>query len=287
MTMNKPDLTAPPVPAADGGEAPPAGLLLRLAGVLSAYGTDTAFNRRDTQPHPTRSALIGLFAAAAGRPRHQALDPLDLPGRPRYTDLSFTIRVDQPGTPYTDFHTTGGGRRRYEQLRTSKGGRRPEGKTTHISDRHYLTHACFTVAVHGSAALIAHLAHTLEHPQFAPYLGRRACVPDEPLVLTGPLADPLHHLRSHAPLTLPGPPNPRDTRIPVTFWWDTPPIDPTGHRELADDPVDFTPHQRRYAVRPLWSTTEYLPAALYAGANPLPALAAYRHRMEQPCPPPP
>ncbi|MFE9068479.1 type I-E CRISPR-associated protein Cas5/CasD [Streptomyces violaceusniger] len=276
-----------PAPLADTTSAPPSGLLLRLAGALSAYGTDTAFTRRDTQPHPTRSALIGMFAAAAGRPRHQALDPLDLPGRPRYTDLAFTIRVDQPGTPYSDFHTTGSGRPRHEQLRTSKGDRRPEGKTTHVTDRHYLTDACFTVAVHGDATLIAHLADTLEHPQFAPYLGRRACVPDEPLVLTPLLADPLTHLLKHAPLTLPAPPDPDEDRIPVTFWWDTPPPNPTAHRELADHPADFTPHQRRHSVRSLWSTTQHLPAALYAGANPLPALADYRHRLEQPCPPPP
>lgn len=283
-------MTMPATPAdtnTDAVRTAPGGLLLRLAGVLSAYGTDTAFTRRDTQPHPTRSALIGMFAAAAGRPRHQALDPLDLPGRPRYTDLAFTIRVDTPSTLYTDFHTTGSGRSRHEQLRTSKGERRQEGKTTHVSHRHYLTDACFTVAVQGPAALIAYLAHTLEHPCFALYLGRRACVPDEPLVLTPPLSDPLTHLRHHAPLTLHTPPDPEADRIPVTFWHDTPPPNPTAHRELADNPVDFTPHHRRYTVRSLWTTTERLPAALYAGADPLPALTAYRHRLEQPCPPSP
>ncbi|MFJ9908071.1 type I-E CRISPR-associated protein Cas5/CasD [Streptomyces sp. NPDC101152] len=277
----------PDTPTDTAPRTPTAGLLLRLAGVLSAYGTDTAFTRRGTQPHPTRSALIGMFAAAAGRPRDQALDPLDLPGRPSYTDLAFTIRIDTPGTPYTDFHTTGSARPRHEQLRTSKGGRRAEGKNTHVTRRHYLTDACFTVAVHGSPALITYLAHTLEHPHFAPYLGRRACVPDEPLVLTPPLTDPLTHLLKHAPLTLPAPPGPDDDRIPVTVWWDTPPSHPTSHRELADEPADFTPHRRRHTVRPHWSTTEYLPATLYTGTDPLPALADYRHRLEQPCPPPP
>ncbi|MBX7554393.1 type I-E CRISPR-associated protein Cas5/CasD [Streptomyces sp. tea 10] len=265
----------------------PAGLLLRLAGPLSSYGTDTAFTRRATQPHPTRSALIGMLAATAGLPRHQALAPLDLPGRPRLTDLAFTIRVDAPGTPHTDFHTTGGGRPRHQQLRTSKGDRRQEGKTTHVTHRHYLADACFTVAVHGPAALITHLTHTLEHPVFAPYLGRRACVPDEPLVLTPPLTDPLTHLLHHAPLTLTAPPSRQQTHIPVTFWWDTPPRNPTAQHELADDPADFTPHHRHHTVRSVWRSTEHLPAALYAGADPLPALAVYRHNPEPRCPPPP
>ncbi|MFE5036903.1 type I-E CRISPR-associated protein Cas5/CasD [Streptomyces sp. NPDC056683] len=280
-------MTAPATDPHSVTRTAPAGLLLRLAGVLSAYGTDTAFTRRGTQPHPTRSALIGMFAAAAGRPRDQALGPLDLPGRPSYTDLAFTIRVDAPGTPHTDFHTTGSARPRHEQLRTSKGGRRPEGKTTHVTRRHYLADACFTVAVHGPDALITYLAHTLEHPHFAPYLGRRACVPDEPLVLTPPLTDPLTHLLHHAPLTLPTPPDPDDDHIPVTVWWDTPPARPATHRELADEPVDFTPHRRRHTVRSRWTTIEHLPATLYAGTDPLPALAAYRHRLEEPCPLPP
>ncbi|CAM5317151.1 hypothetical protein SCHAM137S_01921 [Streptomyces chartreusis] len=61
-------------------------LLLRLAGPLAAFGTSAAFHDRDTAPHPTRSALIGMFANCAGRaprapylPLHRAARPALLP----------------------------------------------------------------------------------------------------------------------------------------------------------------------------------------------------------------
>ncbi|MFD9636827.1 type I-E CRISPR-associated protein Cas5/CasD [Streptomyces violascens] len=278
-------MTAPPAPVP--GREP--GLVLRLAGPLSAYGTDAAFTHRDTAPHPTRAALIGLCAAAAGAPRERALEPLDLPGRPSYRELSFTIRVDNPGTLHTDFHTTGARRPRHLRLPTSNGSHRPAARSTHITHRTYLADAAFTVAARGPAPLITHLAHILEHPHWAPYLGRRCCIPDEPLVLTGPLSDPLAHLMHHTPLTLRAAPDPDQDRIPVTFWWDTPP--PTARSadaedDVADDPLDYTPHHRSRQIRRRWRTTEHLPAYLYAGSDPLPALTAYC-RPESPCPPPP
>ena len=59
------------------------GVVLRLAGLVQSWGETAAFPYRDTAAFPTRSALIGMFAAAQGRTREQALDPYpDLPGAP-------------------------------------------------------------------------------------------------------------------------------------------------------------------------------------------------------------
>ncbi|MEW5539257.1 type I-E CRISPR-associated protein Cas5/CasD [Streptomyces cyaneofuscatus] len=262
------------------------GFVLRLAGPFQAYGGPSAFNDRDTRAHPSRSALIGLFAAAEGRPRETALHPFTtgpLNGL-SYHQLSFAIRVDAPGHRYTDFHTTGASRPRHQQLHTAGGGRRTEGKEAHISRRTYLTDAAFTVAVTGPAALIGHITHTLEHPHWAPYLGRRNCIPDEPLLLTGPSTNPVHHLLHHTPLTPPHPPPPDTTTLPVTFWWDTPPTTRPAEtqQEAIDDPTDFTPHHRTWNLRPQWRTTEPLPTTLYAGPHPLTALIAYTQQ-ETPC----
>ncbi|MFE6129166.1 type I-E CRISPR-associated protein Cas5/CasD [Streptomyces sp. NPDC056437] len=257
---------------------PASGLILRLAGPLSAYGTQAAFAHRDTAPHPTRSALIGMLAAAAGRPREHALAPFDdLPGRPSYQELNVTTRVDRPGTLHTDYHVTGGGYPRHMSLRTSSGQHRPARSSALPSHRLYLNDAAFTLALTGPAPLIDAIADHLEHPHYAPYLGRRACVPDEPLVLGEPLPDPAHHLLHHVPLTLPHPPRNSADTVPVAFLWGTPPTHKPADSQLdlADQPLDLTTENRRYTTRRIWRTTEHLPARLYAGHRPLTALADY------------
>ncbi|WP_406387530.1 type I-E CRISPR-associated protein Cas5/CasD [Streptomyces sp. NBC_00887] len=257
------------------------GLLLRLAGPLSAYGTQAAFTHRDTNIHPTRSAVIGLLAAAAGRPRNQVLHPFsDLPGHPTYHDLTLTIRIDKPGTLHTDYHVTGGGYPRPMSLRTSTGNHRPPSGSALPSHRIYLADAAFTLALTGPPHLIDTIADQLEHPHYAPYLGRRACVPDEPLVLGKPLTDPVHHLLHHTPLTLPNPPRPDAETVPVTVVWEQPPTHTSAARpyELTDQPRDYTQETRQYSRRRPWHTTEHLPAHLYAGRHPQTALADYLER---------
>ncbi|MGW7719193.1 type I-E CRISPR-associated protein Cas5/CasD [Streptomyces chartreusis] len=149
------------------------GILLRLAAPLMSFGEHAAFRYRDTLGFPTRSALIGMFAAADGRSRDEALAPAPATGHIPYSDLVFTVRIDRPGHRHTDFHTTGGGRAHKQGLPTSDGGYRSQKASTHISHRVYLADAVFTVAVQGPDPLLEHLTQRLEQPAFAPYLGRR------------------------------------------------------------------------------------------------------------------
>ncbi|CAG6391826.1 type I-E CRISPR-associated protein Cas5/CasD [Streptomyces cocklensis] len=256
-------------------------LLLRLAGPLSSYGSASSFHhRRGTHPHPTRSALIGMFAAAQGRPRLRALAPHhDLPDEPSYHDLTFTIRIDRPGTLLTDFHTVGGGLPHGEGLRMSKGGYRSAARSTLVTRRDYLADAVFTVAVQGPEPLVERIATTLEHPVWAPYLGRRCCIPDEPLLLAASVPDPVTALRAAVPLCLTAPPPPGAATTPVDFIWEQQPDTTVAcrHYELPHSPIDFTPGQRTYTTYSVWSTTEPLPTDLYAGPQPLHTLTAYRH----------
>ncbi|MCW1100109.1 type I-E CRISPR-associated protein Cas5/CasD [Streptomyces sp. RS2] len=107
--------------------------------------------------------------------------------------------MDQPGTRYRDFHTVGGGRPREQGLHTGEGARRKVAAATLVSHRDYLTDAVFTVAVTGPALLIGHIAETLERPRFGLFLGRRACLPDEPLVLNPDSPDPVQELLTRVP----------------------------------------------------------------------------------------
>ncbi|MFE1988817.1 CRISPR-associated protein Cas5 [Streptomyces mirabilis] len=72
-------------------------LVLRLADPCSPGAALPATNRRDTLPQPTKSGILGLFAAADGRSREASLS--DLLG------LRLGVRVDQPGTLLREYHT--------------------------------------------------------------------------------------------------------------------------------------------------------------------------------------
>lgn len=85
-------------------------LMIRLAAPLQSWGTVSRFARRDTQTHPTKSAVIGLCAAALG---HDRTEPFDKdPDSPlaRLPEMRFGVRADRPGTPLRDYHVVGGGR---------------------------------------------------------------------------------------------------------------------------------------------------------------------------------
>ena len=66
-------------------------LLLRLAGPMQSWGTDSKFDVRRTGREPSKSGVIGLVAAALGiaRQDRQALQTLN--------DLRFGVRVDHEG----------------------------------------------------------------------------------------------------------------------------------------------------------------------------------------------
>ncbi|MFI9191096.1 type I-E CRISPR-associated protein Cas5/CasD [Streptomyces californicus] len=263
------------------------GLILRLAGLLQSSGERGVFHYRDTCAFPTRSQLIGMFAAAQGRPRKHALDPyphLQSPSdttAPSHRDLTITIRIDQPGTLYRDFHTVGGGYPREQSLLTGEGRRRKQAASTLVSHRDYLTGAVFTIAVQGPAALTDHIAETLQRPRFGLFLGRRACLPDEPLVLNAHSPDPITELLTRTPLTRTPAPPPTATYLPTTFVWEHPPpgAGPTTppDRESNSEPVNLTSHARRHLPRRLWMTTQHLPTHLHAGPRPLDTLTAYIH----------
>ena len=248
-------------------------LILLLAGPLQSWGEHSVFNARDTAPFPTRSALIGMLAAAEGRSRYAALD--------HYAPLELTVRIDRPGTRLTDFHTVGGGLPTHRTVPTSEGGRRPADAATMVTRRHYLADAAFTVALAGPDPLLERLTAALEQPAWAPYLGRRSCVPNEPLLLRDHVTDPLAELRTAVPLSLARPPAPGQSTVRVGFVWESPPPALAADAQLyevTDVPTTFAPDARSYSARRLWRTDEDLPADLYAGRNPATRLIDYALR---------
>lgn len=161
-----------------------ASLLLRLAGPIQSWGTASQFNRRATEPEPTKSGIIGLLAAAQGRRRQDTIEDL--------LDLQLGVRVDEPGSLLRDYHTVSDyrGRPLLSAKVSAKGKQEPTSpaKTTHVTERFYLQDAVFVAAVSGATALLEGLLDALRRPRFPLALGRRSCVPTQPLVLTPPPA---------------------------------------------------------------------------------------------------
>lgn len=129
-------------------------LLLRLAGPLQSWGTSSRFTRRATDPAPSKSAVIGLLAAAEGRRRTESIEHL--------LGLRFAVRTEQPGRVERDFQTA---------------ARRGERTPVSVSTRHYLSDAVFLAAVEGEGELLVGLQEALRRPHFPLFLGRRSCPP--------------------------------------------------------------------------------------------------------------
>lgn len=218
-------------------------LVLRLSGPLQSWGVSSRFVRRTTEAHPTKSGVLGLLAAAAGRRRTDPIE--DLLG------LQFGVRVDQPGRLVRDFQTA-----------HSLDGT----QAMPLSYRFYLADAAFLAVVEGDENLIDKLDDALHHPVFPLYLGRRSCPPAGQLtlgirhatslvdVLTG---EPWHASRWWQK-TFPSPTVTLETII------DAPPGAPDG-LTLADMPISFDPERRLYGLRTVQRGTVAVVNPTFAG----------------------
>ena len=132
-------------------------LLLKLAGPLQAWGVESKFDERRTLNFPTKSGVIGMVAAALGRSREESVDDLN--------KLKFGIRVDREGELLQDYHTA-------------------KGKNMYVTKRYYLADAIFLVGLESDDRdYLVQIEMALKTPAFPLYLGRRSCVPTQPLVL--------------------------------------------------------------------------------------------------------
>ncbi|WP_328952750.1 type I-E CRISPR-associated protein Cas5/CasD [Kitasatospora purpeofusca] len=258
-------------------------LVLRLAGPLQSWGDRSAFNRRDSRPRPTKSGVVGLLAAAAGRPREA--DITDLVG------LRLGVRIDQPGTLLRDYHTVSDyrGRPLPQAGVNAKGVQKPTSpaKETHVTHRYYLQDAVFVAAVQGPAALVTALAEAVRHPAFPLALGRRSCVPTQPIALGAVRDATLEDVLADEPWQAgeaarnayrrraeraPEPFSPHRINLAATF------DDPSGEDTAQDVPRSFAPRERGFSTRRIRHTWLSVPTGFPAPATPdRPALKTGGH----------
>lgn len=131
-------------------------ILLKLAGPLQSWGTNSRFETRSTDRHPSKSAVAGILAACFGYSRADARIS-------RFNQLDFAVRVDQPGGLLNDYHVA-------QRLK-------PDGMVdqVYVTNRHYLQDAVFVAAL-GSDDLewMNEIEYALKRPYFQPFLGRRS-----------------------------------------------------------------------------------------------------------------
>lgn len=127
---------------------------------MQSYGTDSSFETRHTDYYPSKSAVIGLIAAAFGWRRD---NPETESGLLRLNELQFVVRVDQRGRLLQDYHTA----HKYKSDGT------PE--RTYVTQRYYLSDYVFIVALsHADESLIDEIGTALREPYFQPFMGRRS-----------------------------------------------------------------------------------------------------------------
>lgn len=139
-------------------------LLLRLIGPMQSYGTRSKFAHRDTQPAPSKSAVVGMVAAAFGRQRSESVTDI--------AALRLGVRVDKRGIPQSDFQTA-------QNIISSDGTKIHD---TGVSDRDYLADAAFLVGLEGNDPKFLERINTaLTDPWFSIGLGRHDYLPSFPI----------------------------------------------------------------------------------------------------------
>lgn len=207
-------------------------LLLRLCGPLQSWGVESRFSVRDTTREPSKSGVIGLLMAAMGWGRDHPVEPL--------AGLRMGVRVDQEGRILRDFHVAGVGG-------YYKANGTIERENVIPGNRYYLMDARFLVGLEGEdLALLAELHSALRDPVWPLYLGRRACVPSEPVWLADGLrlGQTLEEVLCSYPWL--GPKerlSKRSAQLRLML------EDPSGEIVRPDQPLSFAERDRRYAPR--------------------------------------
>lgn len=206
-------------------------LLFRLVAPLQSWGVQSHFTIRDTASEPSKSGVVGVLCAALG------IDREDDAALRRVAAAHVGVRVDREGVLKRDYHTA-------QNILKAQGGT----KETDVSHRWYLADAAFLVGLHSDdRALLEDLYAALQAPRWPLFLGRKACVPGEPLFFKDPALALQENLLVEVLNTFPRlrPKRHRDD----PDWMRGLVEDPSGEIARQDQPLSFRKGARQFAVR--------------------------------------
>ena len=151
-------------------------LLFRLHGPLAAWGDIAVGEERPSTPHPSRSAVLGLLAAALGIRRHEEERQAALADA-----CAFAVRVDALGVPLRDYQTIqqadSVARLKHLHSRRDELADRHNLYTT-LSSRDYRCDGLYTCCLqwrNGQTFRADEVAEALRRPRLPLYLGRKSC----------------------------------------------------------------------------------------------------------------
>lgn len=156
-------------------------LIFDLYGALSSWGGPAVGEVRGSDDHPSRSAILGMIAAALGIPREDMAAHGELD-----TSLGVATVTEWPGVLLRDYHTV--------QMPEAQRGvrwatrrrelsRDPAAVQTLLSTRDHYADARYRALMwttDRSSRPLEALAHALERPRWVLYLGRKSCPPTLP-----------------------------------------------------------------------------------------------------------
>ena len=166
-------------------------LIFRLYGAMASWGEIAVGEMRSSSVHPSKSAVLGLIAAAMGIDRKE-----EQLHRRMAEGYGFAARIDCVGTPLADYHTAQvppGEKQRNLSTRRDELLAVPKAKLkTILSTREYRMDALAVVALWARTQEplypLAGLAEALRHPVYTLYLGRKSCplaIPLEAQIIQG------------------------------------------------------------------------------------------------------
>lgn len=169
-------------------------LLFRLYGPMAAWGDIAVGEYRPSFERTSKSAILGLLAAALGIKRPDTI-PSEMQAEREAAeqqharlaaDYGCCIQVEAVGSLLRDYHTV---QRPPEKRKAVYPTRRVElaadELATTLSTRDYRVEGLYAIAIWAKTASPAHalsrLAQALAKPRFTLYLGRKSCPPALPL----------------------------------------------------------------------------------------------------------
>lgn len=136
-------------------------LIFKLDAPMQSYGDTSYYRYRTTYSHPTKSAIIGMIAAALGLRRgDKRIKDLDNSLHMNWTTIKHgSLLVDYQNVHYT------------------------VKKSTAIKQvwRYYIQDGSFEIQLQGERELLEKIKYALTHPYFSLYIGRRSCPLSKPL----------------------------------------------------------------------------------------------------------